>query len=394
MTAHPSPSADGNENHAYLPAQRRDMILGMLTRQNVVTVARLASILGTTEITIRRDLNQLADSGLITRIRGGAMGVRRTPPPDAPDTARTAVDDSPDTAAAHTASSDPIDPSAPAIGVMLPEPSFFWPGVIRHMATFAARAGMRLIVRESSYDGQTDEDAILEDLSCNPDVRGLIAAPSAHPRIGARIWDRLSSAGIPVVVMERDEPLMGTNFIDSVRTNHHYGVRKAASHFLGRGHTAVAAAFTRTPTSCAIAEGWKQVLGESDALTCPFICGDAQPYDGDGVNAVVDALLKSNATAILIHSDYLAIAVAQALERRGKRVPQDISMISIDGFVTPSSRPLTVLRSDGEDLARTAVELLVRRIGHAGCAVRHVFIDPTLIDRGSVLDLTGERRTV
>lgn len=89
---------------------------------------------------------------------------------------------------------------------------------------------------------------------------------------------------------------------------------------------------------------------------------------------------------MLVHSDYLAIAIAQTLERRGKRVPDDISMISVDDFATPSSRPLTVLRSSDKDLAEAAINPLINRIQNPDSATRHIYVDPTLIDHGSVID--------
>lgn len=64
---------------------------------------------------------------------------------------------------------------------------------------------------------------------------------------------------------ESDLPLLSTHYVDSVHTNHPYGVRKAAVHFLSHGHTHVGAAFTDTPTSELIQEDWKQIVTESDA---------------------------------------------------------------------------------------------------------------------------------
>ena len=161
------------------------------------------------------------------------------------------------------------------------------------------------------------------------------------------------------MIIERDLPLLGSRYVDSVRTNHPYGVRKAAVRFLQHGHTRVGAAFTDTPTSELIQDGWKQI---------------------------VDTILDSGVTAMLVHSDYLAIAIAQTLERRGKRVPDDISMISVNGFATPSSRPLTVLRSSDKDLAEAAINLLINRIQNPDSTTRHIYVDPTLTDRGSVID--------
>ena len=108
-------------------------------------------------------------------------------------------------------------------------------------------------------------------------------------------------------------------------------------------------------------------------------------HDTAGVKTIVETIIRSDITALLVHSDYLAIAIAQALENQGKRIPDDISLISIDGFATPSSRPLTVLRSDEEELAACAIHTLLSRIQSPDQPVHRMYLDPTLIDRGSVV---------
>ncbi|KAB8287182.1 DeoR family transcriptional regulator [Bifidobacterium ramosum] len=415
----PSSDTAASSHHGkrdYLPAERRDMILSLLTRQNVATVPELAALLNTTEITVRRDLGELAKAGLLRRIRGGAMSVgddgepggssthsaiQRTASMQGSTARSNATASSPalsgqeaanGTAAATSgAAAHPLleyGSGRPAIGVMLPEPSFFWPGVISHMRTIANELGLRLIVRESSYDEGSPDDEIMAGLTLDPDLCGLIVAPNSHPQSGQRAWDWIESSTIPTIVIERDQPPFGTCYTDSVRTNHPYGVRMAAVHFLNHGHTRIGAAFSETPTSGIIQKSWRELVDASNGrIICPFVCDGIQPYDSRGVDEIVDQIIESGVTAMLVHSDYLAIAIAQVLERRGKRVPDDVSLISIDGFATPSSRPLTVLRSSAQDLATVAVHTLIDRIQHPDAATRHVFVDPTLIDRGSVIDL-------
>lgn len=55
-----------------LEAERHRVILKLIQERSVVSVADLVEILGTSEATVRRDVNALADSGQIRRIRGGA----------------------------------------------------------------------------------------------------------------------------------------------------------------------------------------------------------------------------------------------------------------------------------------------------------------------------------
>lgn len=445
-------ASDGTATAAqrsYLPAERQDMILSLLTRENVVTVPALAKYLGTTEITVRRDLSVLADAGLLRRVRGGAMSIRGTEsdgsgPDHAPVSvggtraaiAKTIPAGAAATIAEHAAvtanitarNSEPLlndnmtdrldrtmmprndedlrdmsigvpqpavttaaaTPTARSshgnngvIGLMFPEPSFFWPTVIGEIQTEAAKLGYQVEIRESSYE-RIRENEILDTFGSVNNLVGIITSPSSEEDVSQASWNWINHSPVPVVIAERDQPYSSNVFHDSVRTNHPYGVRKAINHFRERGHRHVAAAFTLTPTSEIIEEAWHQLVDKTNLLECPFVFDGIQPYDTHGVEEIVERTLDSEATGLLVHSDYLAIALAQAFERHGKRVPTDISLISIDGYATPSSRPLTVLRSPQHEFATECLNMLLWRLEHPEWPSRHMLIDPRLIDRGSV----------
>lgn len=57
----------------YSPEERHQLILNLLNSRSKVMATELATQLGTTEATIRRDLRFLADEGLCKRIHGGAL---------------------------------------------------------------------------------------------------------------------------------------------------------------------------------------------------------------------------------------------------------------------------------------------------------------------------------
>ena len=52
---------------------RRELIIDELRRLDEVTVSRLSEQLGVSDVTIRKDLQQLEDQGYLTRVRGGAV---------------------------------------------------------------------------------------------------------------------------------------------------------------------------------------------------------------------------------------------------------------------------------------------------------------------------------
>ena len=71
--------------------------------------------------------------------------------------------------------------------------------------------------------------------------------------------------------------------------------------------------------------------------------------------------LDDGATAVVAHNDMLAIATIDRLERRGLRIPQDISVVGYDDVPLASHCRirLTTVRSDAVEMGRRAVELAV-----------------------------------
>jgi DeoR family transcriptional regulator of aga operon len=60
--------------------ERKQRILEILTLQGRVTVEELVDKMQVTAVTVRADLNNLSDSGLLTRSRGGALKLKQVDP--------------------------------------------------------------------------------------------------------------------------------------------------------------------------------------------------------------------------------------------------------------------------------------------------------------------------
>jgi DeoR/GlpR family transcriptional regulator of sugar metabolism len=64
----------------YLKEERQQIILGMIQSNKKVTVAELSILFGTSEVTIRRDLQELALEGKLVRSHRGALAAVPAPP--------------------------------------------------------------------------------------------------------------------------------------------------------------------------------------------------------------------------------------------------------------------------------------------------------------------------
>lgn len=58
-----------------LASQRRSTILGLVEESGAVRVSELVDHLGVSDMTVRRDIEQLATEGLVERVHGGALAV-------------------------------------------------------------------------------------------------------------------------------------------------------------------------------------------------------------------------------------------------------------------------------------------------------------------------------
>src|SRR6476661_3438898 len=71
----PNPRGGGMSQmeQALSPERRREQIVGYLSAHDRTSVVELSQVLGVSEVTVRKDLDQLEAQGLLTRVHGGAL---------------------------------------------------------------------------------------------------------------------------------------------------------------------------------------------------------------------------------------------------------------------------------------------------------------------------------
>ncbi len=106
--------------------------------------------------------------------------------------------------------------------------------------------------------------------------------------------------------------------------------------------------------------------------------------------AGVETLLSRGAdfTAIFTLSDTMAIAAMKALHDHGRMVPDDCSIIAIDGLhISEYTIPtLTTMVQPSDEMARESVQILLDMLKN-GAKPRHLRMDATLRQGGSVRQL-------
>lgn len=137
------------------------------------------------------------------------------------------------------------------------------------------------------------------------------------------------------------------------------------------------------------AKGYRQALTSADIPFDPdLLIGPGWTVDG-GRDLTLQLLdLKNPPTAIFCFNDRVAIGAYEAAAMRGKRIPEDLSIVGFDNedLVANLLPPLTTMILPHDEMARTAVAILGELPAPNGPALRprRIKIDCDLVVRGSV----------
>jgi len=106
--------------------------------------------------------------------------------------------------------------------------------------------------------------------------------------------------------------------------------------------------------------------GDSESL----VAWEAGGNDPDAGRRAVLKMLRAHPdiSAVLCFSDQLAIGAAQAGERLGREIPDELSIVGFDDAPRAATwdPPLTTIRQPLVDKGRAASELLLRQITDGG----------------------------
>ena len=204
--------------------------------------------------------------------------------------------------------------------------------------------------------------------------------------------NKLQAAGIPVVVIDRvPKSYRGA----AVVLDNAAAGRMAAEHLVGLGHTRIA--HVSGPEIVHIARerlaGFQQALAERDLAPVDIELADDWQL-GAGYRAMARLLGRgADFTAVFCAGDLLAIGGMAALRERGRRVPRDVSVISIDdvdlaAYLDP---PLTTVSQSIGRMATSGIQLLFELLAGREPEPLKVVIQPELVVRQSTAVPRRER---
>jgi len=193
-------------------------------------------------------------------------------------------------------------------------------------------------------------------------------------------------AGLPCVLLNCHA---SDKRLDSVIPADVTGAYAATTELIQAGHRRIAllqgetwAEATRGRTL-----GYRRALASADIPFEPALVAGptwTAPLGRARTHVLLD--LPNPPTAFFCFNDRVALGCYEALEERGLRVPQDISVVGFDNdeIAAILQPPLTTMILPHEEMARWAVQELMARAEGRGGEPRRVKIDCDLVRRSSV----------
>ncbi|PEG52356.1 LacI family transcriptional regulator [Mycolicibacterium diernhoferi] len=188
-----------------------------------------------------------------------------------------------------------------------------------------------------------------------------------------------ADSGVPMIVVEGD--LSGRGL--SVGVDQIDGARQATRHLISLGHRAIDhIAGPRTWTEARGRRiGYEEAMRDAGLEVRESPVGDWTPARGYAIGC--ELARRSDATAVFVANDQMAIGVLHAFARNGLRVPEDVSVVGFDdlpesAYLNPA---LTTVRQDFKAVGQRAIELVIATL--EGATLDVSLLAPELIIRES-----------
>ncbi|GAB5095902.1 LacI family DNA-binding transcriptional regulator [Caballeronia sp. LP006] len=282
----------------------------------------------------------------------------------------------------------------PLVGLLVPSIANPMYGYIaREVETYAQeRYGYRVLIG-NTYRDPAKEASFFEDLLSHGVRRVIVISSLADERH----LETAAERGMVVVSYDRRATEGETTRIDHVTPDNFEAARLATRHLIAHGHTRLGYA---TLAGMTLSRRDK-IRGFLAAAEEAGLGHGARVLDSGPVNEYGDSMIAENGralarqlsedaarpTGIVAVNDLMALGLMAGLRESGLRVPDDMSVVGMDGhFLAAISNPaLTTVQLPVPAMAAAMVERVMRQQDDAVIdSAQALFTDITLVERESV----------
>lgn len=266
------------------------------------------------------------------------------------------------------------------IGVVTQNSTLYGPSSL--LASFELAAAARGFVVSVRRVRELDRASITAAVEHHRDQRvaGIVVIAPTGPADAA-----LSQVpgDVPLVAVDGDPGRHGAAL---VTVDQEAGAYAATAHLLAAGHRTVwhVSGPEDWFDAAGRVRGWQRALREAGAEVPPVSTGDWSAASGYRAGQLLARMPE--VSAVFAANDHQALGVLRALTERGRRVPEDVSVVGFDDvpeapYFIP---PLTTVRPDFDAVAEQTLSLLLDRMAGRGEGPATRTITPTLVERASV----------
>ncbi|CAN5608593.1 LacI family DNA-binding transcriptional regulator [soil metagenome] len=278
----------------------------------------------------------------------------------------------------------------PLVGLLVPSlANPMYGSIAREVETFAQEQYNHRVLIGSTYRDKAKEAAFFDDL-LDHGVRRVIVISSLADE---RHFETAVERGMVVVSYDRRAAKGRASKVEHVTPDNFCAARLATDHLIAHGHRKLAFATVAgmTMSRSAKIQGF-EAAASAAGLQDRAVVLDAGPLDEYGDSMISEAgralALRLAAdparpTGIVAVNDLMALGLMAGLRAAGLSVPQDVSVVGIDGlFLSALSNPsLTTVQLPITDMARAMVNCAC---GPRSEKSRELVFTPTLVERESV----------
>jgi DNA-binding LacI/PurR family transcriptional regulator len=235
----------------------------------------------------------------------------------------------------------------------------FYSVIAKNVESVAKDAGYHVVLCNSDDDPTVEREYL--ELLDGMRVDALVVTPTAE---NVRYLARLIESGIVIVQVDRRVEGLAA---DTILVDNEAGAVSAVSYLIEAGHTSIGILTGELDVFTAQQRlvGYERALREQRVPIRKELIKTGSFHREHAIENATDLIRAEPApTAIFAANNILAEGVLIALDQQGLRVPRDVSVVAFDDveWMSMVEPPLSTVRQPVADMARSAAELLLRRL--------------------------------
>ena len=268
------------------------------------------------------------------------------------------------------------------VGILVPDiSSGFYPEIVRGAEDVANIYDYNVILCNSDFDGEKEKEylRVLKEKM----VDGVIYMSSSLQEETLDIINELNLRTVLVETKDKEESLPSVT-IDNIKAS-----KEATNYLLNKGLSKIAFAGAKKDNMNAWGDRY---IGYEEALKEKGLEVDESLvyYGGLKVKSgyeAVEYFENSNKPydAVICASDEIAMGVINALREKGKKVPENVSVIGFnDNIMSSVFYPkITTIQQPSYDMGSVAMRMLIKMLNKRELDESQFVLDYTLIERES-----------